>query len=59
MFEKLDEIEKRYSALEDRRDSPEVAGDHVEYTKTVRAMKEIAPIVEKVRERRRVDGQIG
>jgi peptide chain release factor 1 len=55
MFQKLDEIEKRYAALEARRESPEVTADHVEYTKTVRAMKEIAPIVEKVRERRRVE----
>ncbi len=58
MFEKLDEIERKYATLEGRRDSPEAASDHVEYTKTVRAMKEIAPIVEKVRERRRVDQQL-
>ena len=58
MFEKLDEIEKRYAALEARRDSPEVTGDHVEYTKVARAMKEIAPVVEKVRERRRVEQEL-
>ena len=58
MFEKLDEIERRYAALEGRRDAPEVAADHVEYTKTVRAMKEIAPVVEKVRERRRVEEEL-
>ena len=58
MFEKLDEIERKYATLEGRRDSPEVAADHVEYTKIARAMKEIAPIVEKVRERRRVDEQL-
>lgn len=58
MFEKLDEIEKRYAELEARRDSPDVAGDHVEYVKVARAMKEIAPVVEKVRERRRVDSEL-
>ena len=58
MFERLDEIERKYAALEARRDSPEVASDHVEVTKTVRAMKEIAPIVEKVRERRRVEEEL-
>src|SRR5437868_5972554 len=54
MFEKLNEIEKRYAELEARSQSPEVASDHVSYTRTVKAMKEIAPVVEKVRERRRV-----
>jgi peptide chain release factor 1 len=58
MFEKLDEIEKRYAELEARRDDPEVGGDHVEYTRIARAMKEIGPVVEKVRERRRVDSEI-
>lgn len=58
MFDKLDEIEKRYAELEARRDSPEVAGDHVEYVKVARAMKEIAPVVEKVRERRRVEAEL-
>jgi peptide chain release factor 1 len=58
MFQKLDEIERKYAALEGRRASPEVASDHVEYTKIVRAMKEIAPIVEKVREMRRVDEEL-
>src|SRR5437773_7264509 len=58
MFEKLQEIENRYAELEAHSQSPEVASDHVEYTRTVRAMKEIAPIVEKVRERRRVETEL-
>lgn len=55
MFEKLNEIERRYDELVARSQSPGVVSDHVEYTRAVRAMKEIAPIVEKVRERRRID----
>jgi peptide chain release factor 1 len=58
MFQKLDEIEKRYVDLEARSQSPEVVSDHVEYTKTARAMKDIAPIVEKVRERRRIEKEL-
>jgi peptide chain release factor 1 len=58
MIEKLDEIERKYLELRVRSESPEVVSDHVEYTKTVRAMKEIAPIVEKVRERRRVEKEL-
>jgi peptide chain release factor 1 len=58
MFAKLDDIERKYAELEARSQSPEVASDHVAYTKTVRAMKEIAPIVEKVRERRRVASEL-
>jgi peptide chain release factor 1 len=55
MFEKLEEIERRYADLEARRDSPEVAADHVEYTRIIRAMKDIASVVEKTRERRKTD----
>jgi peptide chain release factor 1 len=55
MFEKLDEIERKYLELKARSESPEVVSDHVEYTKTVCAMKEIASLVEKVRERRNLE----
>ena len=58
MFQRLDDIERKYAALEARSQSTEVVSDHVEYTKTVRAMKEIAPIVEKVRERRRIEKEL-
>jgi peptide chain release factor 1 len=58
MFEKLKQIEVRYAELEARTQAPEVVSDHVEYTRTVRAMKEIAPIVEKVRERRRLETEL-
>src|SRR5438105_13790802 len=58
MIEKLKEIERKYVELEARSQSPEVVADHVEYRKTVKAMKEIAPIVEKVRERKRIDTEV-
>lgn len=58
MSDKLAEIERRYLELKARSESPEVASDHVEYAKTVRAMKEIAPIVEKIRERLRLETEI-
>jgi len=45
MIDKLAEIERKYLELKARSESPEVASDHVEYAKAVRAMKEIAPIV--------------
>src|SRR5512141_2148614 len=58
MFDKLREIESRYEELTARSGAPHVVSDHVEYTKTVRAMKEIAPVVEKYREHLRVDEQL-
>jgi peptide chain release factor 1 len=58
MFQRLDDIERKYADLEARSQSTKVVSDHVEYTKTVRAMKEIAPIVEKVRERRRIEKEL-
>jgi peptide chain release factor 1 len=58
MFQKLDEIERRYADLEARAASPEVLADHALATKTMRAMREILPIVEKNRERKRIDTQL-
>jgi peptide chain release factor 1 len=58
MFKKLDEIERRYVDLSDRLATPEVSSDHVEYTKTIRAMREIEPVVEKNRERKKVDAEL-
>jgi peptide chain release factor 1 len=58
MFQKLDEIERKYVDLEARSQSAGVVSDHIEYAKTVKAMKEIAPIVEKVRERRRIEKEL-
>lgn len=58
MLEKLAEIEKRYASLEERLGSPEVASDHQESTKIHRAMREIAPVVEKVRELRKAQDDL-
>jgi len=58
MFQKLDEIERRYADLEARAASPEVLADHALATKTMRAMREILPVVEKNRERKRIDAQL-
>ena len=58
MFQKLDEIERRYADLEARAASPDVLADHTLATKTMRAMREILPIVEKNRERKRIDAEL-
>jgi peptide chain release factor 1 len=58
MFQKLDEIERRYADLEARAASPEVLADHTLATKTMRAMGEIAPIVEKNRERKKIAAEL-
>jgi peptide chain release factor 1 len=58
MLDKLDEIERRYASLEERLGSPDVVADHQESTKIHRAMREIAPVVEKVRELRRAKDEL-
>ncbi|MFI5119332.1 MAG: peptide chain release factor 1 [Thermoanaerobaculia bacterium] len=58
MFQKLDEIERRYADLEARAASPDVLADHALATRTMRAMREILPIVEKNRERKRIDAEL-
>jgi peptide chain release factor 1 len=58
MFQKLDEIERRYADLEARAASPDVLSDHTLATKTMRAMREILPVVEKNRERKRIDTEL-
>jgi peptide chain release factor 1 len=58
MFQKLDDIERRYADLEARAASPEVLADHALATKTARAMREIAAVVEKNRERKRIDAEL-
>ena len=58
MLEKLAEIERRYASLEERLGSPDVVSDHQESTKIHRAMREIAPVVEKVRELRKAQDEL-
>jgi peptide chain release factor 1 len=58
MLEKLAEIERRYASLEERLGSPDVVADHQESTKIHRAMREIAPVVDKLRELRRANDEL-
>jgi peptide chain release factor 1 len=50
MFERLDQIEKRYDELTQALASPEITADSSKYQKTAKAHSEIAQIVEKYRE---------
>src|SRR5438477_1773992 len=50
MFERLDQIEKRYDELTQALASPEIVTDSAKYQKTAKAHSEIAAIVEKYRE---------
>jgi peptide chain release factor 1 len=50
MFERLDQIEKKYEELNHLLSSPEVMNDSARYQKTAKAHAEIAGIVEKYRE---------
>src|SRR5580692_10549748 len=50
MFERLDQIEKRYDELTNALASPDIVNDSAKYQKTAKAHAEIAPIVEKYRE---------
>src|SRR5712671_4234284 len=50
MFERLDQIERKYQELNDALASPEIIGDSSRYQKTAKAHSEIALIVERYRE---------
>src|SRR6266704_1693086 len=50
MFDRLDQIEKRYDELTQALASPEIVTDSAKYQKTAKAHSEIAAIVEKYRE---------
>jgi peptide chain release factor 1 len=50
MFERLDQIEKKYDDLTQALASPEIVNDSARYQKTAKAHSEIAPMVEKYRE---------
>jgi peptide chain release factor 1 len=50
MFERLDQIEKRYEDLTQQLASPEIMNDTGKYQKTAKAHSEIVPVVEKYRE---------
>jgi peptide chain release factor 1 len=50
MFERLDQIEKKYDELTAALASPEITGDSARYQKTAKAHSEIATVVERYRE---------
>jgi peptide chain release factor 1 len=50
MFERLNQIEKKYDELTAALSSPEVMGESAKYQKTAKAHSEVAEIVEKYRE---------
>jgi len=50
MFERLDQIEKRYEELTQALLSPDIVNDSAKYQKTAKAHSEITPVVEKYRE---------
>ena len=52
MFDKLTAVEAQYDALMQRLGSPEVQGDSSEYRKQAKALAEIEPLVERIREYR-------
>jgi peptide chain release factor 1 len=50
MFDKLEQIEKRYDELSNALASPEIIGDSAKYQKTAKTHAELSEIVEKFRE---------
>lgn len=58
MWDKLDELEKRYDELTARMSDPDVIGDPQELEKVAKAHAELAPTVESYREWRRVQSEI-
>ncbi|MDX2031583.1 MAG: peptide chain release factor 1 [Blastocatellia bacterium] len=58
MFEKLEAIEKTYDELTQQMTDPEVISDQTRYTKVTKQHRELGPIVEKLREMRKLDNDI-
>src|SRR5207253_5064177 len=50
MFERLEQLERRYEELTQALASPEIMNDSSKYQKTAKAHSEITPIFEKYRE---------
>lgn len=53
MFDKLSEVEKRYNEVNELICSPEIVSDQDQYTKLMKEMKHLTPVVEKFREYKR------
>jgi peptide chain release factor 1 len=58
MIDKLEEIEKKYAALQDRLADPNVAQDYAAARDTQKAIAEFAPIVEKYRQYRKAKSDL-
>ena len=58
MFDRLAQIEARWKELNEALASPEIANDSALYQKTAKAQGELAPIVEKYQEYKKLQGGI-
>jgi peptide chain release factor 1 len=58
MFEKLDEIEKRYQELQRRIEEPDVVSDMAAYRETMKSISDMADVVAKYRELRDVQKRV-
>src|SRR5208282_48701 len=58
MFDRLAQIEARWKELNEALASPEIINDSANYQKTAKAQGEIAPIVEKYQEYKKLKGEI-
>ncbi len=54
MFDRLEQMERRYNELQAQMASPEVVNDHEKYSKTAKSVREIEGPVEKFRELKQV-----
>ena len=50
MFERLEQLERRYEELTQALASPDIINDSARYQKTAKAHSELVPVVEKFRE---------
>ena len=58
MFDRLDQIEARFQELNLALSSPDIVNDSANYQKTAKAQGELAPIVEKYREYKRLQRDV-
>ncbi|HWA95305.1 MAG TPA: peptide chain release factor 1 [Terracidiphilus sp.] len=59
MLDRLEQMEQRYTELQQQFALPEVINDHERYTKTAKALREIEPTVEKYRELKQAQQGLG
>lgn len=58
MFQKLEDVEKRYDDLTEKISNPEIIAQNKEWQKMMKEHSELAPIVEKYREYKKVEQSI-